>query len=477
MEQAEQLTANGLPTKDFFVGMLTRDIELDDAILDLLDNCLDGIVRTNPSRSKNDENYYAGYKAEITVSKDKFLIRDNCGGIPKETAIHYAFRMGRDKENQPTNDSTSTSLPTVGIYGIGMKRAIFKIGKSANVFTKFGDEKYTVKIPIEWAQSASWDFPIIENDPNNPLTECGTIVEIENINDGIATRWNNLDSFCDSLYKSIQHSYSLILQKGFQIELNNKPIYPLPIELLIDSGTGSSIKPYLFSNTYKDVKVKIAIGFYSPPPSEDDLDQMNENKRTSNEAGITVVCNDRVILYNDKSSLTGWGTAQVPNYHTQFIGIKGIVIFESTNPESLPMTTTKRGIDHSSPLYLTVKDRICEGLKIFTNYTNQWKGQNQAEKKFSSKASKVSITELFNEEKLSTFGIHKRSSAKGKTFTPQLPKPENTKPYKIIRYAKNLESIQILSIFLFDEPDCPPSKVGEECFDRILNQAKENKNE
>ena len=37
--------ANGAPTKEFFVGMLTRDIELSDAILDLLDNCLDGVVR------------------------------------------------------------------------------------------------------------------------------------------------------------------------------------------------------------------------------------------------------------------------------------------------------------------------------------------------------------------------------------------------------------------------------------------------
>ncbi len=37
--------AKGTPTKEFFVGMLTRDIELSDAILDLLDNCLDGVVR------------------------------------------------------------------------------------------------------------------------------------------------------------------------------------------------------------------------------------------------------------------------------------------------------------------------------------------------------------------------------------------------------------------------------------------------
>ena len=37
--------AQASPTKRFFVSMLTRDISLADAILDLLDNCLDGALR------------------------------------------------------------------------------------------------------------------------------------------------------------------------------------------------------------------------------------------------------------------------------------------------------------------------------------------------------------------------------------------------------------------------------------------------
>ena len=44
MEQGN-LVAAGSPTKQFFVDMLTRDIDIKDAILDLLDNCLDGVVR------------------------------------------------------------------------------------------------------------------------------------------------------------------------------------------------------------------------------------------------------------------------------------------------------------------------------------------------------------------------------------------------------------------------------------------------
>jgi hypothetical protein len=57
----------------------------------------------------------------------------------------------------------------------------------------------------------------------------------------------------------------------------------------------------------------------------------------------------------------------------QFIAISGIVIFCSEKPELLPTTTTKRGIDGNSELYLHVRDKMIEGMKIFTQYTNQWK--------------------------------------------------------------------------------------------------------
>ena len=57
----------------------------------------------------------------------------------------------------------------------------------------------------------------------------------------------------------------------------------------------------------------------------------------------------------EKSHLTGWGESGIPKYHTQFIGIKGVVSFKSTNPKLLPTTTTKRGIDLSSEVYSQVK--------------------------------------------------------------------------------------------------------------------------
>ncbi len=109
------------PVKSFFVSMLTRDITLEEAILDLLDNCVDGILRVGAKRTSHP---YSGYYAEITFDKDTFSISDNCGGIPW-TMHDYAFRMGRPK------GSPKAEPGGVGVYGIGMKRAVFKMGRDA----------------------------------------------------------------------------------------------------------------------------------------------------------------------------------------------------------------------------------------------------------------------------------------------------------------------------------------------------------
>lgn len=466
-------SANGQPTKEFFVEMLTRDIELNDAILDLLDNCLDGVVRLSSEKSKlEDSAFYSGYSAEITISSEGFSIKDNCGGIPRNVAEDYAFRMGR----VPT---TTTDHPTIGIYGIGMKRAIFKIGKAAIVHTRYCGEKYSVEIPLNWSKSADWSFPIKENSAKNNLSTDGTEVVVRPLNDSISDLWSkqaNINAFIENLRTAIQESYSLIIQKGFVIKINGQEVKANPVELLVQKGEGKDgVRPFVFTNKYGTVNVKLAIGFYAPMASDDDIEEMNESKRSSYEAGITVVCNDRVVLYNDKSYLTGWGTGGVPNYHTQFIGIKGIVIFESSSPKDLPMTTTKRGVDHSSAIYIAVKDKICEGLKMFTNYTNQWKGRNEQERSFSTNTDKVGYSDLFTAETQKEYGVKLRQEARGSTYRPSLPKPQNNRPFRIIRFSKSVDDIKIVTGLLYGDPDeeISASVVGEKCFDIILNKAKQ----
>ena len=81
---------------------------------------------------------HEGFKAVIGFKKNSFMISDNCGGIP--WSLHdYAFRMGR------ASDRPRDAPRTVGVYGIGMKRAIFKIGRDCLISTQNGKHGYDAK--------------------------------------------------------------------------------------------------------------------------------------------------------------------------------------------------------------------------------------------------------------------------------------------------------------------------------------------
>ncbi|WP_341327216.1 ATP-binding protein [Methylotuvimicrobium sp. KM2] len=459
---------NAHPTKRFFVSMLTRDIELKDAILDLLDNCVDGIERQLHG-TDNNEKPYKGFWAKITATKDKFEIWDNCGGIPTEIAINNAFRMGRD---DPDRDS---GIHTVGMYGIGMKRALFKMGKQSCVTSKpKGENKeFFVEISSDWLEMDNWELEL-HYPETEVLTEHGTRITIEQLHDNIAFQFDeDSSSFLDDLSKDISQFYALIIDKGFKVTLNGPAIEGAPLTLLTAiTDVAAPIKPYLFKANIEDVEVRLAVGFRRKLASEKELDEEARQPRTSDEAGWTVICNDRVVLYCDKSQVTGWGRATVPRYHTQFISISGVLEFRSNKLLNLPLNTTKRGLDTSSSVYLTVFDYMTEGLKIFTDFTNKWKGrEEETNDAFANTTSKKprEILELMDNSEFSS--VRKIDSAL--RYAPKLPQPEDKNPLRRIVFTRRADDITTLAIELFEDPKTKPSEVGQRCFDLALQRLKE----
>lgn len=112
------------PTKQFFVTMITRDITLEDCILDLIDNSIDGAWSCEGSKPMGlaEGADLAKYRIDISASPDHFSISDNCGGMTLDDAANHAFSFGRPALENHEEYS-------IGVYGIGMKRAVFKIGR------------------------------------------------------------------------------------------------------------------------------------------------------------------------------------------------------------------------------------------------------------------------------------------------------------------------------------------------------------
>lgn len=469
METNRPNRVNATPVKSFFVEMLTRDIDLVDAILDLLDNCVDGILRQGENGSV--ERPYEGFTAEIQFDENSFSISDNCGGIPWD--MHdYAFRMGKDPKNREIN------LPTVGVYGIGMKRAIFKIGKWCSISTQNKKDHYEVKITPDWmAAQDKWKLPIEFKSPQ-PDQKGGTKIAIRELNEDIASHFDrNNKVFTRELTQKVETHYASILSKGFQVKINGKEAKAKTTRLLFtDSNDTEVIKPYIYKAQYEEVNIFLGVGFIGPIPSQEEVNVEQEKKQqfSSKNAGWTVICNDRTVLYCDRTELTGWGDSRVPKYHTQFIAISGIVEFQSNNPAKLPTTTTKRGVDASSLLYLQVRKRMMEGTQVFTNYTNKWKERPDESKEHMKAAKRRYTLDELKQEFQDLPSTSLSSGLGGQHFKPKLPLPKSKRSSKRrISYSKELRDIQIVQNYLFRDEEVNPSKVGEKCFDLVLGEAQE----
>ena len=448
--------------------MLTRDIPLEESILDLLDNCIDGILRV---ARKKKTRPYEGYYAEITFDKDTFSINDNCGGIPWDMHT-YAFRMGRPKDAQTAEPGG------VGVYGIGMKRAVFKMGRNAQISTQHGDHRYEVDITPSWIDDDNdWNIPVTA--AKKSRSEDGTTIVVGELYSSIAQRFSS-DSraFTNDLERMISTHYAFIIDKGFRVEINRVAVKPRPTRLIFDRSVArrgaSTIQPYIFrSTTPEGVSVFLAVGFTRPIPSEEEAaNTTEETKYSSLDAGWTVVCNDRAVLYCDRSELTGWGEAGVPRFHNQFIAIAGIVEFKSDDPSQLPTTTTKRGIDASSRLYLQVKNKMREGMSLFTDYTNKWKGRADEARKQINAGVPLSFEQIRTESGNLRFKALKKSFPKGEQYRPSLPVPAKaTSTKRRIAFSKDATEVRQLGEFLFEDPEYDPSGVGEKCFDIMLEEA------
>jgi hypothetical protein len=288
------------PTKAFFVKMLTRDIDLADAILDLLDNCIDGVVRELNRLKKHSKNGspYKGYWAKIIATPDGFEIWDNCGGIPQNIAEKSAFMLGR------TDLARDSDIETVGMYGIGMKRAIFKMGQHSVVISHPESGPYKVEIPPEWLDDEPSDTDSAD-DQKNPwqlelaritkgLSENGTKINVTCLNDGISRQFDKERSpFLADLEKEIARHYALIMEKGFVVTLNGTRIKPVSIKLLAPQSFGAirgpAIEPYVLTGKIDDIQIDIVVGFYRPLATEAELEDEELVASSRENAGWTVI--------------------------------------------------------------------------------------------------------------------------------------------------------------------------------------------
>lgn len=304
------------PTKEFFINMLTRDISLLSALVDLIDNSVDAAKANSGLEDK---------RIDINLDKDGFFIKDNCGGISKRAAEQYAFKFGR-----PSN--APTTAHSVGRFGVGMKRALFKMGEEFTIKSKHRLDSFLINVRVQdWMSSPNdWNFNLNDTEIDG---EYGTSIEVTSLHQSIAEKFDD-NVFVNSLRAMIGKSHFRAINEGLSIYVNEVLVDKK--DILIKTSNELGIVAHVFDLKGVSITIKAGIG-----------------ERNIHEGGWYVFCNDRMIEESSKTSMTGWGVDGIRAYHADVAFFRGVIEFKSEDGAKLPWNTTKTGIDTDNPIYRT----------------------------------------------------------------------------------------------------------------------------
>lgn len=344
-----QVEINSGVSPDFIEKTLTQDITTLEALYDLVDNAIDA-ARNHILKGDFEKDAsglpasYKGYKVHIRIDKDSVRILDNCLGIDEETLTNTALYTA----------ANSNHSYGIGYYGLGLKRALLKMGSTFSLVVDNGLSIFKCHFSSENI-GGNKDRKIYANQyiSRNRLK---SLFSVSQVKDEIKNDLHNVSWFKNAVHGFSQR-YSIYLSKGFEIIIHN--VTTRSLERI--KGTVPTLRnnalllPQREIINIHGVEVTIESGIHGDYafPKESNY-SLSLNRKLTDQFGIYFVCNDRIIVAASTSKEHGWDA----KWHSEYNGFVCWVKFISKEPNKLPWNTSKTALRVDSSLFITVRDRL-----------------------------------------------------------------------------------------------------------------------
>ncbi len=319
---------------------IIADYDLNRSICELIDNGLDVWVRGG--RASKIE-----IRITLNVDQQTISVEDNAGGLPK-SELRYIVGPGQTGA-APTDE-------TIGIFGVGTKRAVVALSQDIKISTRYGENKtYQVDFDETWIEEEDdWSLPVYEVDNIAPGA---TIVELQKL------RVQVTSEAIDLLRDHLGSTYAKFLKPKVSILLNGKPIRPKFFE-------GWSFPPNYEPRHYHG---KLA----TEDGSLVDVDVLaglsSESSPASGEYGVYLYCNDRLIARALKSFEVGFmkGFAGIP--HPK-ISLTKVIVSLRGEARSMPWNSSKSDISFKHEVFQALHGWLVEVVKDYAALSRIWMG-------------------------------------------------------------------------------------------------------
>jgi len=346
-----EMEVNASPTKSFFISVLIKDIDFIDALIELIDNSVDAV------RARLGDDLRKGH-IQVNYSTSEVSVIDDGVGISIDQAHKSTFRFGR-----PT---IAKVVPgSVGAFGVGMKRALFKIGRWFEVESSTSTERFRLPVNVaDWEKdddeaASQWKFEMATSETNLRNNKTGTSVVIKKLHEYSKEELRSA-TFGTRLREKLTLAHETALGLGLKLSINGLNLQAEAPEILV----GKHLKPIHIEDSIRVDKSDVSIRIYAGV-GDDKL----------RDAGWYVFCNGRQIESAEKTKRTGWDTAldtgdKTPRPHWQFRRFRGYVFFDSPASSLLPWNTMKTGLNVESAVYRKASQQMIMALRDVITFLN-----------------------------------------------------------------------------------------------------------
>lgn len=320
------------PSKRLYRSIIA-DYGLSTAICELIDNAIDAWITP-----------HKGYPLRITVNIDvdqqTILLSDNSGGVKEEQLR---------KLISPGESSTTGEAATIGVFGVGSKRAVVALAQHVQITTRFQKQgTFRLVYDHEWLRSDSWDLPY------SVAPERLGAGTTELLLSRLRFRVDPPD--VEQLREHLSATYEQFVRgQGIVLELNSHAISGLAFD---NWAYPPGFPPMKFRKTLRPLNSsgKVQFDVTGGLIREKDLD--------SSEYGVYFYCNGRLIARAAKDAELGYvsGVAGVPHHR---MSLARVIVCLTGPSKDMPWTSSKSRINYNHELFQAVRSDITQVVKNF----------------------------------------------------------------------------------------------------------------
>lgn len=332
-------TLDAVPSKRLFLSIIA-DYDLNKSICELIDNAFDMWTR----------NGRIG-KVHISVVLDhrdnRIVVEDDAGGIEKN---NLTFIVG---PGQSGSDSTDD---TIGIFGVGTKRAVVALAKDVRITTRAQDGKtHQIMFDDKWIEHEDWALPLFEV---ADLIAGKTRVELSRLRVSIGPEEEEI------LRDHLGATYARFLtMPEVALTLNGRPIaarffdqwsYPPKYEPRRYCGS-------LRTPNGREIALEVVAGLSS------------ESSPTTGEYGVYFYCNDRLVAPAMKTIEVGFSRGLAGPPHPK-ISLTKVIVSINGDAGEMPWNSSKSDISTNHHTFMALHNWLVKVVSDYARMSRTWQG-------------------------------------------------------------------------------------------------------